>query len=195
MAQTKRRNFGKEEKNLPELDLSLIQRESWKMFLDEDIATELSEISPIDDFTGKNWQIVLENPILGKSKLTPRQTQEKGLTYSVPLKISATLINKRTGEKKTQDVFLGDLPQMTSRGTFIINGVERVVINQIVRSPGVYFSGELDAPSGRMLYKAEVRPLHGTWLEFEVARNGVISARIDRRRKVLATIILRAMGV
>ncbi|OGM21306.1 DNA-directed RNA polymerase subunit beta [Candidatus Woesebacteria bacterium RIFCSPLOWO2_01_FULL_37_19] len=195
MSQKKRRNFGKEEDNLPQLDLSLIQRESWENFLKEDIATELSEISPIDDFTGKNWQIVLENPILGKSKLTPRQTQEKGLTYSVPLKISATLINKRTGEKKTQDVFLGDLPQMTSRGTFIINGVERVVINQIVRSPGVYFSGELDVPSGRMLYKAEVRPLRGSWLEFEIDRNNVIAARIDRRRKVVATALLRALDL
>src|SRR3989338_186698 len=195
MAQTKRRNFGKEEKNLPELDLSLIQRESWKMFLDEDIATELSEISPIDDFTGKNWQVILESPILGQPKLSPRQVQEKGLTYSVPLKISATLINKKTNEKKTQDVFLGDLPQMTSRGTFIENGVERVVINQIVRSPGVYFSGELDVPSGRMLYKAEVRPLRGSWLEFEIDRNNVIAARIDTRRKVVATALLRALDL
>ena len=134
MVQTTRFNFGKEEKNLPEIDLALIQRESWKQFLDENIATELSEISPIDDFTGKNWQIILEKPVLGRSKFTPRQTQDKGLTYSIPLKISATLINKKTGEKKTQEVFFGDLPQMTTRGTFIINGVERVVINQIVRS-------------------------------------------------------------
>lgn len=195
MQEVKRRNFGKEEKNLPELDLSLIQRESWKSFLNEDIAVELSEISPIDDFTGKNWQIILERPVLGQPKLTPRQVQEKGLTYSVPLKISATLINKKTNEKRTQDVFLGDLPQMTSRGTFIINGVERVVINQIVRSPGVYFSGELDVPTGRMLYKAEVRPLRGSWLEFEVDKNNVIAARIDRRRKVVATALLRALGL
>ena len=190
-----RRNFGKEEKNLPEVDLSLVQKESWEWFLNEGIAEELSEISPIDDFTGKNWQIIVENPSLGEPKLTSRVCQEKGLTYSSPLKISATLINKRTGEKKTQDVFLGDLPQMTSRGTFIVNGVERVVINQIVRSPGVYFSGELDAPSGRMLYRAEVRPLRGSWLEFEVDRNNVIAARIDRRRKVVATALLRALGV
>src|SRR3989344_8431868 len=149
MSQLKpRRNFGKEEKNLPELDLSLIQRESWDRFLKEDIAAELSEISPIDDFTGKNWQIILENPALGEPKLTSRQSQNKGLTYSIPLKITATLINKKTGEKVSQEVFLGDIPQMTTRGTFIVNGVERVVINQIVRSPGVYFSGELDASSG-----------------------------------------------
>ncbi len=191
----KRINFGKEEKNLPQLDLSRVQKESWEWFLNVGIANELSEINPIDDFTGKNWQIILENPELGKPKLTPREASAKGLTYSVPLKITATLVNKRSGEKKTQEVFLGDLPQMTSRGTFIINGVERVVINQIVRSPGVYFSGELDPSSGRILYKAEMRPLRGSWLEFEVDRNDVIFARIDRRRKVIATTILRAMGV
>jgi len=192
---TQRRNFGKEEKNIPKLNLSLVQKESWEWFLKEGIEQELSEINPIDDFTGKNWQLILESPELGESKITPRQVSEKGLTYSVPLKITATLINKKTNEKKTQEVFLGDLPQMTSRGTFIINGVERVVINQIVRSPGVYFSSELDTSSGRMLYGAEVRPLRGSWLEFEVDRNDVIAARIDRRRKVVATALLRAMGI
>src|SRR3989344_5068084 len=189
--QTNKRNFGKTVKNLPKLDLSLVQRESWQEFLEKGIVEELSEISPIDDFTGKNWQIILENPSLGISKLTPRQTQQKGLTYSIPLKISATLINKKTNERRQQEVFLCDLPQMTTRGTFIINGVERVVINQVVRSPGVYFSGELDTSTGRMLYKAEVRPLRGSWLEFEVDRNDIISARIDRRRKVVATALLR----
>jgi len=190
-----RHNFGREEKKLPSLNLSLVQRESWKKFLEDDIKNELLEISPIDDFTGKNWQIVLEDPILGQPKLSARLAQEKGLTYSVPLKITASLINKKTGERKSQDVFLGDIPQMTTRGTFIVNGVERVVINQIVRSPGVYFSGELDVSSGRMLYKAEVRPLRGSWLEFEIDRNNVIAARIDRRRKVAATAILRALGI
>src|SRR4030066_643501 len=191
-----RRNFGKEEeKNLPELDLILVQKEAWNWFLKEGIAQELAELSPIDDFTGKNWRVVLGNPELGEPTIAPSQASRKGLTYSIPLKITATLINKKTGEKRTQEVFLGDLPQMTSRGTFIINGVERVVINQIVRSPGVYFSGELDVPSGRMLYKSEVRPLRGSWLEFEVGKNDVIAARIDRRRKVIATAFLRAMGI
>ena len=100
-----RRNFGREEKNLPKLDLSLVQKESWEKFLKENIKTELSEISPIDDFTGKNWQIVLEEPVLGEPKISPRQAQEKGLPYSVPLKITATLVNKKTGEKRTQEVF------------------------------------------------------------------------------------------
>ena len=190
-----RRNFGRTEKGLPELDLSKVQRESWQWFLTEGIAQELTGISPIDDFTGKNWQLVLGEHFLGEPSISPMLAQEKGLTYSCPLKIIATLINKRTGKEITQEVFLGDLPQMTQRGTFIINGIERAVINQIVRSPGVYFSEELDAPSGRMLGKAEVRPLHGSWLEFEVSRGDVISARIDRRKKVLGTVFLRAMGL
>ncbi|KKU04195.1 MAG: DNA-directed RNA polymerase subunit beta [Candidatus Woesebacteria bacterium GW2011_GWC2_47_16] len=190
-----RKNFGKEEKGLPKLDLSLVQKESWQWFLTEGIAQELIEISPIDDFTGKNWQLVLGEHTLGDPSISPRLAQTKGLTFSSPLKIKATLVNKKTGKEISQEVFLGDLPQMTLRGTFIINGIERAVINQIVRSPGVYFSGELDHSSGRMLYKAEVRPLHGSWLEFEVGKNDVISARIDRRRKVLASVLLRAMGV
>jgi DNA-directed RNA polymerase subunit beta len=188
-------NLGREEKNLPKLDLSLIQRESWEKFLKEGIEAELAEISPIDDFTGKNWQIILSNPLFSSPKITPLQAQEKGLTYSIPLKVTATLVNKRTGDKKTQEVFLCDLPQMTQRGTFVINGVERVVINQLVRSPGVYFSGDLDSASGRMLYRAELRPMRGSWLEFEVDRNNVIFARIDRRRKVIATVLIRAMGL
>src|SRR3972149_7199093 len=190
-----RRNFGKVEKNVPELDLTLVQKEPWERFLKEGIAQELAVISPIDDFTGKNWRVILGEPTLGLPKLSSSTCQDKGLTYSAPLKIVATLINKRTGKEVTQDVFLGDLPQMTERGTFVINGIERSVINQIVRSPGVYFSGELDVSSGRMLYLSEVRPLHGSWLEFEVDRNDAISARIDRRRKVVATVLLRAMGV
>ena len=190
-----RRNFGKIEKNLPEINLSEVQRESWELFLGEGIKEELEAISPIDDFTGKNWQLFLGEHSLGSPIISPRIAQTKGITYASPLKIRATLVNKKTGKEVTQDVFLGDIPQMTSRGTFIVNGIERAVINQIVRSPGAYFSGELDPSSGRVLFKAEVRPLHGSWLEFEVTRGDLIYARIDRRRKVLATTFLRAIGV
>lgn len=189
-----RRNFGKEEKNLPEINLSEVQKENWQWFLTEGIAEELAQVSPIDDFTGKNWQLTLGSHSLGAPTISPRTAQKKGITYASPLKIRATLINKRTGKEVTQDVFLGDVPQMTTRGTFVVNGIERAVINQIVRAPGAYFSGELDPSSGRVLYKAEVRPLHGSWLEFEVTRGDLIYARIDRRRKVLATTFLRAMG-
>lgn len=190
-----RRNFGKEEKNLPKINLSEVQTESWQLFLTEGIKEEIAQVSPIDDFTGKNWQLILGEHFLGLPTISPRLAQKKGITYASPLKIRATLTNKKTGKEVTQDVFLGDIPQMTTRGTFIVNGIERAVINQIVRSPGAYFSGEVDPSSGRVLYKAEIRPLHGSWLEFEVTRGDLIYARIDRRRKVLATTFLRAMGV
>ncbi|MCX6703946.1 MAG: DNA-directed RNA polymerase subunit beta [Candidatus Woesebacteria bacterium] len=190
-----RRNFGKEEKNLPEINLSQVQKESWQWFLGEGIKEELIAISPIEDFTGKNWQLSLGDHSLGEPTVSPKTAQKKGITYASPVKIRATLVNKRTGKEVTQDVFLGDVPQMTSSGTFIINGIERAVINQIVRSPGAYFSGELDPSSGRVLYKAEIRPLHGSWLEFETTRADIIYARIDRRRKVLATVFLRALGL
>mgnify|MGYP001593597616 CR=1 FL=1 len=192
---TLRRNFGKIEHNLPKLDLTLVQRESWQWFLTHGVAEELKGISPIDDFTGKNWQLSLGDHSLGNPTITSSYAQQKGLTYSSPLKITATLVNKRTGKEVSQEVFLGDLPQMTVRGTFIINGIERAVINQIVRSPGIYFSGELDPTSGRILYKAEVRPLHGSWLEFEATRGDLIYARIDRRKKVLGTVFLKALGL
>lgn len=195
MAQTKRRNFGTAEKNLPNLDLSLVQRESWQWFLTEGIAQELAEISPINDFTDKNWQLVLGEHSLEAPSITPNFAREKGLTHSSPFKLTATLINKRTNESVSQEVFLGEIPQMTTEGTFIINGIERCVINQLVRSPGVYFSGDLDAGSGRMLYSAEVRPMHGAWLEFETAKTDVIAARIDKRRKVAVTTLLRAFGL
>lgn len=195
MAQTKRRNFGREEKDLPKLDLSAVQRESWEWFLSEGIASEISQITPIDDFTGKNWQLVLGEHVLEEPKHTPKYAIDKGLSYSAPFKVNTRLINKRTGEAIEQEVFFGNIPQMTSSGTFIVNGIERAVINQLVRSPGIYFAASRDRSSGRLLHTAEVRPMHGSWLEFEVSRNDVISARIDKRRKVNAATFLRAMGV
>src|SRR3989344_1107177 len=176
MAYTKRRNFGKTEKVLPNLDLSLAQRESWKWFLDEGIASEVAQISPIDDFTGKNWQLLLGEYVMESPKITPKAAIEKGITYSAPFKIKTTLINKRNEESIEQEVFFGNIPQMTSSGSFIINGIERAVINQIVRSPGIYFASARDRSSGRLLHTAEVRTLHGSWLEFEISRTDVVSA-------------------
>jgi DNA-directed RNA polymerase beta' subunit len=193
---SKRRNFGTEQSDLPVLDLSLVQRDSWRWFLEDGIAEELNGVSPVTDFAGKNWELVFGKHTLEDPQILPKEAREKGVTYAAPFKVEVTLTNKRNGAKVTQEVFFGNIPQMTSVGTFIINGIERTVINQIVRSPGAYFSGDLDHASGRMLYHAEIRPLHhGSWLEFEVNKNDVISARIDRRRKVNAATILRAMGI
>ncbi|MBI3290318.1 DNA-directed RNA polymerase subunit beta [Candidatus Microgenomates bacterium] len=177
------------------LDLTLVQKDSWNWFLQEGISSSLSEITPIEDFTGKNWELSFGKHTILPSTITPQKAQEKGLTFAFPLKVEAQLLNKKTGKVVKQEVFLGDIPQMTQKGTFIINGIERVVVSQIVRAPGVYFSGEQDSATGRMLYRAEVRPVRGSWLEFEVSRTDVIMARIDRRRRVPATAFLRALGI
>jgi len=187
--------WGKTYHNLPPLDLAEVQRESWAWFLKEGIPQVLSEISPIEDFTGKNWILEFGEHSFGKPSRTPSEARIKGLTYDVPLKVKCTLINKRTGEKVSQEVFLGDIPQMTEESTFIINGIDRAVVNQLVRSPGVYFTGDVDPVIGRMLYAAEIRPFRGCWLEFFVNRNDVISVRVDRRKKFPVTTFLRALGI
>ncbi len=187
--------WGKEFKKLPLLDLLAVQRDSYQWFLDEGIKRSLEEISPIEDFTGKNWEIILDNHSFGKPKYTPRRAMRKGVTFDSPLRVEATLVNKRTGKKVKKEVFLGDIPQMTANGLFVINGIERAVVNQLMRSPGVYFFGEIDRISGRMLYNAELRPNRGSWLEFLVNRNDIISVRIDRRRKFPVTLLLRIFGL
>ena len=137
---------------------------------------------PIEDFTGKNWLLEFGTYSVEKPSITSLHAIRKGLTYSSALRIRTQLTNKQTGKIASGEVFLGEIPHMTLRGTFIVNGVERAVINQIIRSPGVYFGVELDAASGKLLHTAELRPIRGTWLEFEISRGGIISIRIDRRK-------------
>ncbi|OGY12284.1 MAG: DNA-directed RNA polymerase subunit beta [Candidatus Blackburnbacteria bacterium RIFCSPHIGHO2_02_FULL_44_20] len=191
----KYRHLTEQETTLSKLDLLKIQKESWNEFLKNGIGEALKVINPITDFTGKNWELSFGEYRLGDPSISPSRAREKGLTYSAPLYITATLLNKKTDQTTSQEVFLGDIPQMTNQGTFIVNGVERAIVNQIVRSPGVYFFGEQDPGSGRMLYKGEIRPSNGSWLEFEVSKQDVIVARIDRRRKLPATMLLRAIGI
>ncbi|OGG04978.1 DNA-directed RNA polymerase subunit beta [Candidatus Gottesmanbacteria bacterium RBG_16_52_11] len=196
MAKTQTRQYwGSEYANLPEIDLTLVQRESYQWFLEQAIKELLSDVSPITDFTGKNWELAFGDYFFGKPRLTPNQAREKGLTYDMPLRVTATLTNKQNGHHVTQEVFLGDIPAMTKNGTFIINGIERCVVNQLVRSPGIYFTGTIDNTTGRTLYSAEIRPMHGSWLEFIITRNDVLMVRIDRRRKFVASTFLRAIGL
>ncbi len=191
---TIRKSWNKAPTLTPQLNLIKIQLDSYNWFLTEGIREVLDEISPVEDFTGKNWSLELGGFSFGKPKYTPDLAKEKGVTYDAPLKIEAILVNKQTGDRGKQEVFLGDIPQMTEKGTFIINGVERVIINQLVRSPGVFFSATDDPITGRRLYSAEVRPYRGSWLEFSISRTGVLTAKIDRRRKFAATTLLRALG-
>jgi DNA-directed RNA polymerase subunit beta len=190
----KRYNWGKEYSVLPKLDLLAIQKQSYKLFLEKGIAEILQEISPVEDFTGKNWTLAFHDHKLGQTSITPEIALYKGLTYSAPLTATVTLINKKTEETHKAEVFLGDIPQMTTRGTFIVNGIERAVVNQLVRSPGVFFIGNQDPITGKTLYSTEIRPVHGSWLEFATTRYGTITVKIDRRRKFFATTFLRALG-
>ena len=190
-----RQYWGKQVSILPPLNLTAVQQESYRSFLAEGIEEGLAGISPVKDFTGKAWQLELGEHELGEPKCTPAFAKEKGVTYEAPLRAKARLTNLATSEVVEQEVFLGDIPQITEVGTFIINGVERAVVNQLVRSPGVFYSGNVDPSTGRMLYQAELRPLRGSWLEFMVGKNDVISVKVDRSRKLPVTTLLRAIGI
>ena len=192
---TIRQNWGQEYPFLPKLDLLDVQKSSYKWFLEVGIDEILKEVSPIDDFTEKNWSLIFKDYRIGKAANSPNTAIEKGLVYDAPLYVNATLVNKRTNTTLDQEVFLGDIPQMTARGTFIINGVERCVVNQLVRSPGVFFTAIQDTVTGKALYNAEIRPVHGSWLEFSTTRHDTVTVKIDRRRKFLATTFLRAIGL
>lgn len=190
-----RHNWGKTYNSLPDLDLLAVQKQSYQQFLDKGIGEILKEITPVDDFTGKNWSLAFHDHKLGKPSTDPDIALSKGLTYNAPLTVKVTLTNKKTEETHEAEVFLGDIPQMTERGTFIINGIERAVVNQLVRSPGVFFTASQDPITGKTLYATEIRPVHGSWLEFSTTRYGTITVKIDRRRKFLASTFLRALGI
>jgi len=189
-----RQNWGKTYSVLPQLDLLAVQKKSYELFQNKGIAEILQEISPVEDFTGKNWSLSFQEHKIGKQTIDPETALIKGLTYSAPLTVKVTLTNKKTNATYHAEVFLGDIPLMTERGTFIINGIERAVVNQLVRSAGVFFTGTQDAITGKTLYSSEIRPVHGSWLEFASTRYGTLTVKIDRRRKFLVTTFLRALG-
>ena len=188
----KRINWGKKYPNVPHLDLVKVQKESWESFLKTDLGETIQSISPITDYTGNNWSLELGELTYDPISITPEIAKKKGLNYTIPVKIKATLTNKRTGSVSEENVFFLNMPTMTEEGTFLVNGIERGVINQLIRSPGVYFTGETDAATGKNLYNAEIRPNKGSWLEFFIGKKDVIFARIDRKKKFPATLMLRA---
>lgn len=195
MSKSKRLYWGKQDLPLPEFNLVKVQHESYQEFLKNGIKKSLSEISPIDDFTGKTWELSFSDHYFEEPKITPDEAIKKGLSYDMPLRVKVKLVNKITAEETEQDVFLGDIPKMTDRGTFIITGIERAVVTQLVRAPGVFYAGSVDATSGRLLYSAELRPMRGSWLELSVNKNDTITGKIDRHRKFYVTTLLRALGL
>lgn len=169
-----------------------IQKNSYDWFLKEGLQEIFHDISPIQDFTG-NLVLSFETFTLGEPKYTVEECKERDVTFAAPLRVSVRLINRETGEIKEQEVFMGDFPLMTDNGTFIINGAERVIVSQLVRSPGVYYNETIDT-SGKRLYNATVIPNRGAWLELETDSNDVMSVRVDRTRKLPATVLIRALG-
>lgn len=169
-----------------------IQRNSYEWFLKEGLQEIFHDISPIQDFTG-NLVLSFEAFNLGEAKYDVDECKERDVTHSAPLRVNVRLINRETGEIKEQEVFMGDFPLMTDTGTFIINGAERVIVSQLVRSPGAYYGETIDA-SGKKLYNATVIPNRGAWLELETDANDVISVRVDRTRKLPVTVLIRALG-
>ena len=176
--------------NLP--NLIEIQTKSYDWFFKEGLRELLDEISPIEDFTAENYSLTFGEYYLEKPKIDEKTAREKNLTYKAPLRVKATLLNKRTEEIKEGEVFLGDFPLMSKRGTFIINGVERVVVSQIVRSYGVLFTAEKF--NAKYLFGAKVIPSRGAWLEIETNSKNVITVKIDRKRRIPITTLFRALG-
>ena len=173
-------------------DLIEVQKQSYRWFLETGIRDLLKEISPIKDFIGRDLELSFVDYFLDEPKFDEKTSKAKNITYDAPLRVKTRLVNKRSGESKEQEVYLGDLPVMTDRGTFIVNGIERVVVSQLVRSAGAFFTAEV--LRNRRYYGAKVIPNRGAWLEFETDGNNVIWVKIDRKRKVAATSLLRAFG-
>ncbi|WP_460327174.1 DNA-directed RNA polymerase subunit beta [Paenibacillus sp. YSY-4.3] len=187
-----RRSYARINEVLEVPNLIEIQQKSYDWFLEEGLREMFQDISPIQDFTGN---LVLEfiDYSLGEPKYTVDDAKERDVTYAAPLRVKVRLINKETGEVKEQEVFMGDFPLMTETGTFIINGAERVIVSQLVRSPSVYFSTKIDK-NGKKTYTATVIPNRGAWLELEMDAKDIIYVRIDRTRKIPVTVLLRALG-
>lgn len=189
-----RRSFAKIPEVLDVPNLIAIQRDSFAWFLEEGLRETFGDISPIEDFTG-TLAVEFGAHEFGEPKYSVEECKEKDMSYQAPLFVDVRFINKETGEMKEQSVFMGDFPLMTDRGTFVINGTERVVVSQLVRSPGVYYAEELDKTSDKIIYTAKVIPARGAWLELETDRRDIVSVRVDRKRKQPATVLLKALGI
>lgn len=184
-------SLGKEDKKIEEINLIEVQKQSWEKFLNFNLKETLKEFFPIDDYTGKKLTLSFEDIYFGEPRYDIELCLKKKLTYDFPVYAKLTLLNKKTGAEKKQDVYLFNLPKMTDKGTFIINGIERAIINQIVRSPGVYFTAEIDKTTGLTLYNAEIRPYIGAWIDITINKHNLIEMKINKKRKFLATIFLK----
>src|SRR5215216_5734960 len=189
-----RKRYARIPEVLPVPNLIELQLESFRWFIDKGLRELFDEISPIKDFTGKVMELQFLDYEFGDPKYSEEECRTKDLTFSKPLYVNVELLIKETGEIQRQRVYMGDYPWMTDQGTFVINGAERVVVSQLVRSPGVYYSETEDPSSGRSLFSAKVIPNRGAWLEFETNNKDQLWVKVDRKRKIAATTLLRAVG-
>ena len=194
MGKRTRMCFARIEEALAVPDLIEVQKKSYESFLKEGLREVLADVSPITDYSESLILEFIDYSLDDKPKYTVDKCKERDTTYAAPLKVTVRLTNRDTHEIKESEVFMGDFPLMTEHGTFIINGAERVIVSQLVRSPGVYYSKAIDK-TGAALYSAQMIPNRGAWIEYETDSNGVVFARIDRARKLPVTVLLRAMGV
>jgi len=188
----KRKSFSDWQEIMRLPDLIEIQKDSYRWFLKEGLIELFDEINPVTDFIGRDLELYFEDYYLDEPKFSEKESREKNITFEAPLRVKTRLVNKKSGRALNQEVFLGDFPLMTDKGTFIINGIERVVVSQLIRSAGVMFTAEFI--KGKKCYGAKVIPNRGAWLEIETDINKVIWVRIDRKRKVAITSLLRAFG-
>ena len=189
-----RRNYGKTKNAIELSNLLEIQKKSYEWFITEGIKEVFDDIFPVESFTG-NLSLEFGNYSFDEPRHTIKQCKERYTTYAAPLKVEARLFNVETGEVKEQEIYLGDMPVMTDSGAFIVNGAERVIVSQLVRSPSVYFGKEVDKKNGKVTVGTQIIPTRGTWLEFETDARDIIYVRIDRTRKVPVTTLLRAIGL
>ncbi|MYF83761.1 MAG: DNA-directed RNA polymerase subunit beta, partial [Acidimicrobiia bacterium] len=189
-----RLSFSKIPEVSPLPDLIAVQRESFSWFLEEGLSRIFQQLSPIEDFGGQ-LALDLSDHYFGEPLMTEEEAKERDTSYSKPLHVIARFVNRNTGEIKEQRVFLGDFPMMTRNGTFIINGTERVVVSQLVRSPGVYFDHSVDKASDKDVYGAKVIPGQGAWMQFDIDKRDTVGVRVDRKRRQYITSFVRALGI
>src|SRR3990167_6051397 len=190
-----RHNFSKRKVSLSLPNLSSVQLDSYEWLKKEGIQEVLDELGTVEDYSGRGWILTLSNPAIEKENISVEQALHTGRTYDAPWYLTATIHDPIAKKQKKQVIYMGDIPLMTEWGTFIVNGVERVIINQLIRSEGVLFTGTTSPITGQFLAGAKVLPKNGVWLEIETARSGVISVKIDRKRKITITTLLRVFGL
>ena len=193
MGKKTRMSYSRIDEVLEMPNLIEVQKRSFQWFLEEGLREVFNDISPISDYTDNLVLEFVDYQLGDNPKYSVEECKERDVTYSAPLKVQVRLINRETGEVKEQEVFMGDFPLMTEQGTFIINGAERVIVSQLVRSPGIYYSDTIDK-TGKNLYSATVIPNRGAWMEFETDSNEIMYVRVDRTRKLPITVLLRAIG-